>query len=120
MLRADVAYQFKETDNGEGIPIGLLKAQKAIVLDTSNTKNEREQNTFGDPLENLWKTCIFDPCGIKNFYRKIFSVIITKSNWQREKWLKETREIIANQFKKEEGNSLKSCYDRILRFYDFS
>jgi hypothetical protein len=29
-----------ETDSGEGLPIGLLKAKKALIFNTSNTDTE--------------------------------------------------------------------------------
>ena len=37
VIRAGVAYGFVEDDKGEGVPIGLLKAQAALVFNTSNT-----------------------------------------------------------------------------------
>ncbi len=98
VMRAGVAYDFQEGDSGEGIPIGLLKAEKAVVFNTSNTVEERERRHFGDPLERLWKTCIFDLCGVKNVYRRTFSPVITSTLAQREKWLGETAEIIQKEF----------------------
>jgi NAD(P)H dehydrogenase (quinone) len=100
VIRADVAYRFEETKSGEGIPIGLLKAKKAVVFNTGNTKEEREQTNFGDPLEVLWKKCIFDLCGVKNCHRKMFSVIVTSTPQQREAWLNEAAEIIKKEFPK--------------------
>jgi len=55
VIRPGVTYKFDEGDNGEGVPIGLLKAQSALVFNTSNTSKEREMKIFGDPLEGLWK-----------------------------------------------------------------
>jgi len=52
----------------EGIPIGLLQAKAAVVFNTSNTPPQREQAAFGDPLETIWKNCIFDLCGVKTFF----------------------------------------------------
>lgn len=101
VFRTEVAYRFKEIDSGEGIPIGLLKIDNAVVFNTSNTKEEREYSTFGDPLETLWKKCIFDLCGVKNFQRRTFSVVITSTTLQREAWLNETAEIIKTIFKRE-------------------
>jgi putative NADPH-quinone reductase len=87
VLRPGVAYGFVEDDKGEGVPVGLLRANTAIVLNTSNTQSERELQVFGDPLENLWKNCIFDLCGVKTFYRETFSVVITSTIKQRQEWL---------------------------------
>ena len=30
----------------------------------------QELELFGDPLENLWKTCIFGFCGVERFTRR--------------------------------------------------
>ncbi len=98
VLRPGVAYEFLEGDNGEGIPHGLLKAGTALVFNTSNTPAERELSAFGDPLETIWKNCIFDLCGVRNFYRKTFGVIVTSTGEQRKRWLKEVRDIVNNYF----------------------
>ncbi|MCC4766868.1 flavodoxin family protein [Methanosarcina sp. DH1] len=98
VIRAGVAYEFKEGDNGEGIPIGLLKAETALVFNTSNTPRERELQVFGDPLEILWKNCVFDFCGVKNFHRRMFGVIVTSKLEERQDWLKEVRETVDMYF----------------------
>ena len=94
VIRPGVAYEFIEGDSGEGTPNGLLKAKFALVINTSNTPTEREKSIFGDPLEGLWKKCIFELCGITNFYRKIFNVIVISSKEDRKNWLAESREIV--------------------------
>lgn len=98
VLRVGVAYEFLEDDQGEGIPVGLLKAQVALVLNTSNTPADREQSVFGDPLENLWKNCIFELCGIKRFYREMFRIVVVSSQEQRQRWLNRVRGIISQCF----------------------
>lgn len=87
VIRPGVAYEFLEGDSGEGVPRGLLKAKAALVYNTSNTKTRREKNVFGDPLETIWKNCIFGLCGISNFHRRMFNVIVTSTENQRKKWL---------------------------------
>jgi NAD(P)H dehydrogenase (quinone) len=94
VIRVGVAYEFEEEDSGEGMPIGLLKAETALVFDTANTPEERELQVFGDPLERLWKDCVFDLCGVKRFYRKMYRVIVTSTLEQREAWLRDVREIV--------------------------
>lgn len=104
VMRAGIAYEFLEGDNGEGIPKGLLKAENAIVFNTSNTPKEREMKVFGDPLENIWKNCIFDLCGVKNFYRKIYRVIITSSHEKRHLWLEDVKKVVDDYFPPEVKN----------------
>ena len=87
VIRPDVAYKFLEGDTGEGIPKGLLKARAALVFNTSNTETQREKDVFGDPLETIWKNCIFGLCGITNFHRRMFNVIVTSTEDQRRDWL---------------------------------
>ena len=98
VIRPGLAYEFNEGDSGEGVPNGLLKIKTALVLNTSNTYPEREQQVFGDPLETFWKNCVFGLCGITNFQRRIFSVIVTSSPEQRQSWLQETRELVRSCF----------------------
>jgi NAD(P)H dehydrogenase (quinone) len=101
IIRPGVAYQFLEGDNGEGIPVGLLKARSAVVFNTANTPAERENMVFGDPLERLWKDCIFGLCGISDFYRNIFRVVVTSDQKSRSKWLSEVRELLNKVYPKE-------------------
>lgn len=98
VLRPGVAYRFQEDDSGEGVPIGLLRAQTALVFNTSNTPPVREQEVFGDPLETIWKNCIFDLCGVKVFFRRMFSVVVTSTLEQRKQWLQEVQEIVNQHF----------------------
>ena len=98
VLRPEVAYRFVTDDKGEGVPVGLLKAKTAMVFNTANTPDERERDVFGDPLERLWKKCVFDLCGVKNVQRRTFSVVITSTPERRAQWLAEVRQIVGAQF----------------------
>jgi len=98
VIRSGVAYEFLESDSGEGVPAGLLKARSAIVFNTSNTETGREQKIFKDPLETIWKNCILDLCGVNNFYRKMFNIVVVSSEEQRKEWLKEVRQIVTEYF----------------------
>ena len=98
VLRPQVAYQFLDGDDGEGVPLGLLRARAAIVFNTSNTPRPREQAVFGDPLETIWKNCIFGLCGVNNFFRKNFEVVVTSTPTHRAEWLQEVQEIVAHHF----------------------
>jgi len=100
VFRPGIAYEFEEGDNGEGIPRGLLKAKTALVFNTSNTSEERENDIFKDPLETIWKNCIFDLCGVKQFDRKVFSVIVDSDFNQRQIWLNEVKVMIDKYFSK--------------------
>ncbi|MGO9587058.1 MAG: NAD(P)H-dependent oxidoreductase [Limisphaerales bacterium] len=98
VLRPEVAYRFVEGDAGEGVPVGLLKAKAAIVFNTANTPDERERKVFGDPLETLWKNCVFGLCGVRKVHRRTFTVIVTSTPQQRAAWLVEVREMVQQFF----------------------
>jgi NAD(P)H dehydrogenase (quinone) len=100
VIRPGIAYEFLDGDNGEGVPVGLLKAHTGIVFNTSNTSEERENTIFKDPLETIWKNCILDFCGVNNFYRKMFRIMVNSSPIQREAWIKEVQVTIDRYFAK--------------------
>jgi NAD(P)H dehydrogenase (quinone) len=98
VIRPGVAYEFLEGDSGEGIPRGLLDVNAALVFNTSNTPHLREKEIFGDPLETLWKNCVFGLCGVKTFHRRMFGVMVTSTPEQREAWLQEARDRVSSSF----------------------
>jgi len=98
VIRPGVAYEFREGDGGEGVPVGLLKAKAALVFNTSNTPAKREQDVFGDPLERIWKDCVFGLCGVKNVHRSTFCVIVTSGEGERTRWLEDVRATAARYF----------------------
>jgi putative NADPH-quinone reductase len=98
VVRPGVAYAFQEGDSGEGVPVGLLRAKTAVILNTSNTPAARERADFGDPLEAIWKRCVFDLCGVKDVRRRMFSVVVTSTASERQAWLAETETIVGNAF----------------------
>jgi NAD(P)H dehydrogenase (quinone) len=99
VIRPGVAYEFLEGDSGEGVPVGLLKAKVALVFNTANTPEQRENEVFGDPLQFLWKNCIFDLCGVPTFYRKMYRVIVTSTAEDRRAWLGEVRVTVETYFR---------------------
>lgn len=98
VLRPGVAYRFLEGDRGEGVPVGLLRAKAALVFNTSNTPRGREMEAFGDPLERLWKDCIFSLCGVPVIHRRMFSVVVTSTDDERRRWLEEVESTVLGAF----------------------
>jgi putative NADPH-quinone reductase len=98
VFRPGVAYAFGEGDGGEGVPTGLLRARAALVLNTSNTPEARERAAFGDPLEAIWKRCVFDLCGVRDVRRRTFGVVVTSTPEQRRAWLAEVEELVRGAF----------------------
>ena len=98
VLRPGTAYKFGASPTGEGIIIGLLKARAALVFTTSNTPADKEVELYGDPLEGLWRRCVWGFCGVKTVRRELFSVVITSTPEQRAAWLERTRAVVAEHF----------------------
>jgi len=99
VIRPGVAYEFMESDTGEGVPCGLLRAKTALVLNTSNTPDDREQKVFHDPLETIWKNCIFNLCGVSHVLRRTFNVMVTSTEMKRAHWLVEVRDLAEQTFR---------------------
>ena len=87
VLRPGRAYEFLEGDSGQGVPQGLLPAQAALVLNTGDTDPQREARVFGDPLERIWKDCVFGLCGVSQVERRYFTIMVTSTLEQRQAWL---------------------------------
>ena len=100
VIRPGTAYEFLEGDSGEGVPRGLLAARAALVFNTSNTSEERERGLFGDPLETIWRNCVFGLCGVGEVHRRMFGVVVTSTEEHRRQWLDEVRKIIGRVFPK--------------------
>jgi NAD(P)H dehydrogenase (quinone) len=105
VFRPGLAYSFEEGDGGEGVPVGLLRAKAAVVINTSNTEEVRERAAFGDPLEAIWRLCIFDLCGIREFHRRVFRVVVTSTEAQRAAWIEEAKELCRGAFGVERSSS---------------
>jgi len=98
VIRPGVAYEFLDGDSGEGVPNGLLRARVALVFNTSNTERGREREIFGDPLDTLWKNCIFGLCGVGDVHRRMFGVVVTSTVEDRQDWLDEVRRMVTESF----------------------
>lgn len=90
VFRRGIAYRYTP----EGKAIGLLKAESAYIINTSNTPEEVEKEIYGDPLENLWATCIFNMCGVTNVHRMPIRSIVKSDNSLRKKWLVDVKDFI--------------------------
>jgi NAD(P)H dehydrogenase (quinone) len=104
VFRPGLTYRFEEGDSGEGIPIGLLRAKAAVVLNTSNTEETREKTAFGDPLDAIWRRCIFDLCDVRSFHRRMFTVVVTSTQEQRSAWIEEAKHLCRRAFGHEAHN----------------
>jgi NAD(P)H dehydrogenase (quinone) len=91
--RQGVVYQF----GPKGVE-QLVAGRRAVVFTTSNTPRDDELRLYGDPLENLWKACVFNFVGVQNFVRRNFESIVMSSPDERAAWLEEVRQIVRQRF----------------------
>jgi putative NADPH-quinone reductase len=92
-LRAGRAYNFVPDGQGGAQPVGLLKAGRALVINTANTPQAIEESAFGDPLQTHWLKVVFGLCGIGTVLRRNFAPVITSTPEQRATWLQETQQL---------------------------
>ncbi|APU38711.1 NAD(P)H-dependent oxidoreductase [Streptomyces sp. TN58] len=88
VLVPGVAYKLGSAD---GEPAGLLKAGRALVLNTSDTPGEREQSEFGDPLERIWAACVLPYAGVADVRRTVFRTVTGSTGETRSDWLRQAR-----------------------------
>jgi putative NADPH-quinone reductase len=97
-LRPGRAYNFVPDGQGGAKPIGLLKARSALVINTANTPQEKEEAFLGDPLQTHWLKVVFGLCGVPNVLRRNFAPVIVSSAETRAAWLQETRHLTLQAF----------------------
>ncbi|ATL28706.1 NAD(P)H-dependent oxidoreductase [Streptomyces formicae] len=88
VLAPGVAYKLHTAD---GEPVGLVKAARALVLNTSDTPEDRETTEFGDPLQRVWASCVLPYVGVPDVRRTVFRTVTDSTPAEREQWLTEAR-----------------------------
>ncbi|GAA3487502.1 NAD(P)H-dependent oxidoreductase [Streptomyces cremeus] len=88
VLVPGVAYKLA-TAGGE--PVGLLRATRALVLNTSDTPEAREREEFGDPLERIWSACVLPYTGVTEVRRVVFRTVTGSTAEERDAWLERVR-----------------------------
>ena len=100
VLVQGIAYDFIQNEKGEYIPIGLLKAKIALILNTSNTPDDLDNEILNDPLDSIWKERVFKFCGVNQIVRKNFSTVKNSNVNQRSQWLSEIEILMNTHFPK--------------------
>ena len=84
--------------NWWGQPPAVLKGWIDRVV--RPTAPERERAVFGDPLETLWRNCVFGLCGVTDVRRRTFGVVVASTAEERWQWLAEARALVSGAFAK--------------------
>ncbi|GCD36086.1 NAD(P)H dehydrogenase (quinone) [Streptomyces chrestomyceticus JCM 4735] len=69
----------------------MLRAGRALVLNTSDTPAERERREFGDPLRQIWAACVLPYVGVTDVRRHVFRTVSDSTEVERSVWLREAR-----------------------------
>ncbi|MFD5099672.1 NAD(P)H-dependent oxidoreductase [Streptomyces albidochromogenes] len=88
VLAPGVAYKL---GTAAGEPAGLLKAGRALVLNTSDTPADREEREFGDPLQSIWSACVLPYVGVRDVRRVVFRTVTDSTEEERVAWLDHAR-----------------------------
>lgn len=100
ILIPDVAYRLELNDKGDYVPVGLLKANLALIINTSNTPN----NCKNDVLDTIWKDNVLKICGVDQVERINFGMVKKSDSLQRALWLEEVKEKINSLFPSKQKN----------------
>lgn len=97
VIRAGVAYEAEGEPGELGVVKGLLTGRSVLIFTTGDTEEERERDYFRDPLDTLWKRCVFGFCGIPedDIQRRHFSIVMTSTPESRSGWLDEVEAIVS-------------------------
>lgn len=98
VLRPGLAYQFVPDGQGGAKPMGLLPVKAAVVFNTANTPQAKEEALYGDPLQLVWCKVVFGLCGIPKIHRRSFSPVITSDVAMRQGWLEQVRADVLDVF----------------------
>ena len=83
VIRPPYAYDYPPDIPAGDPPVQTMTGKRGLVFNTSNTPEEREDGYFGDPLENIWRQCVFGFCGIELFKRRMFRIVADSDNATR-------------------------------------
>jgi putative NADPH-quinone reductase len=95
VLVPGVAYRLP-AEGGE--PESLLNLRNLLVINTSDTPEDRERELFHDPLESIWGRCLVPYIGNPTFLRIVFRVVADATEPERRAWLTDTANFTRTTF----------------------
>lgn len=97
VFRAGLAYRFADMGGGVGIPEGMLKADRALVVNTANSAPSVQWGG-ADPLEEWWRNTVLGMCGVQHMARRLYGPMLTSSDQQRSEWLDDAETLASDLF----------------------
>ncbi|MCL3819022.1 NAD(P)H-dependent oxidoreductase [Aeromicrobium wangtongii] len=90
-----VAYRLADAT---GRPEPLAPIERLLVVNTSDTTDEREESLYGDPLASIWGRCVAPYLGSPQVTRRVLRPVSSASDEQRAAWLDEVGSLAAETF----------------------
>jgi putative NADPH-quinone reductase len=100
VIKNGIAFTFVQDEEGNEKRIKLVKLKTAVVINTANSSEKREES-LGFPLQNLWQKSIFRFLKVNDFHRKTFAIVSESTLEERTEWLNETERYIKELFPKD-------------------
>lgn len=88
-----VAYRLADAT---GHPEPLAPIQQLMVVNTSDTTDEREETLYKDPLASIWGRCVAPYLGGPEVTRRVLRPVSSATPEQRTAWLDEV-DVLATQ-----------------------
>jgi len=95
ILVPGVAYRL---DDAGGAPESLLTLRQLLVVNTSDTTEERERTLFGDPLDAIWRRCLAPYLGEPEVTRLVLRVVADAGADRRDSWLRDVEAEVTRLF----------------------
>jgi NAD(P)H dehydrogenase (quinone) len=95
VIRVGVAFRFVGEEGLEGEEKGLLKAERALIINTADCP-EAVDLEAGLPLKAFWDDWVFSGCGVKTTEYLCFYQVLFSSPEQRAGWIR-TCETLAGE-----------------------
>ena len=89
--RAGVAYRLADAT---GHPEPLAPIVDLMVINTSDTTDERERDLYGDPLASIWGRWVAPYLGSPRVTRKVLRPVTDATDSQRTRWLDEVATLV--------------------------
>lgn len=90
-----VAYRLEDAT---GYPEPLAPIQDLLVVNTSDTTDEREETLYKDPLASIWGRCVAPYLGGPRVTRRVLRPVTDSSDEQRAAWIDEVGTLAADTF----------------------
>jgi len=93
VVRSGVCFRYEGKDGEEGRPVGLLKAGKALIINTADCSEEQDRSR-GFSLKRFWDEDVFSGCGVKDTVYQGFYSVLFSSHDERTGWLDSLPEVL--------------------------